>query len=104
MPNAYKPLTTSKNDLSDFNIRKIYLKFPAYPIRYARYPIFYLTLDFLGEYYFVIHLKVIGGWLFCFAKLAIWRALPGPILVRGIPNGYYRRSKMKNAKRTLQIH
>ena len=31
-------------------------------------------------FYFVIHLKVAEGRLFRFAKLAIWRALPGPIL------------------------
>ena len=52
-------------------------------------------------FYFIMHLKVIGGRLFCFAKLVVWRALSGPILVSKIPNCYYRGSKMKNEKRTL---
>ena len=29
--------------------------------------------------YFIIHQKVIGGRLFCFVKIEIWRAFPGPI-------------------------
>ena len=39
--------------------------------------------------YFIIHQKVIGGRLFCFAQIEIWRAFPGTIEVRRIPNGYY---------------
>ena len=31
--------------------------------------------------YFIIYLKVIGGRLFRFAKLTIWRAMPGPKVV-----------------------
>ena len=56
------------------------------------------TADFRAIWVFIIHHKVIGGMLFCFAKLAIWRALPGPILVEKIFNGHYRGPKMKNAK------
>ena len=52
----------------------------------------------LQYYYFIIHPKVIEGMLFRFAKFAIWRALSGPILVRNIPNGYYRGSKIKNGR------
>ena len=39
------------------------------------------ALVFVGHAYFIIHLKVIGGRLFRFAKLAIWSALPGPIRI-----------------------